>query len=332
VVDVHAHALLPDRFGDLGPHERYRPSFARVGRSERIVVDGKALPPDIDRRLYDVDARLRDLEAWGGGAEVLQLISPPPFTFLYDLPPKAGVALARAQNDSIASLAEERPERFAALGTLPLQHPSGALEELDRVVKELGMKGVELGTNVEGRDLDLPEFRPLLRRIQDLEVPVLLHPHARPTYWPVLNDYYLGNPLGYPMETTIAMARLILSGVCQEFPRLRFLTVHGGGFIPYQWGRILQAHIKREETRTEVAGDLDKFLGRFLFDSLVHSREALGYLVEWAGIDKVLLGSDYPFPMGDEEAIAKVRALGLDEGDEARILGRNAGRLFRLQP
>jgi aminocarboxymuconate-semialdehyde decarboxylase len=134
------------------------------------------------------------------------------------------------------------------------------------------------------------------------------------------------------METTIAMARLILSGVCQEFPRLRFLTVHGGGFIPYQWGRILQAHIKREETRTEVTGDLDEFLGRFLFDSLVHSREALGYLVEWAGIDKVLLGSDYPFPMGDEEAIAKVRALGLDEGDEARILGRNAGRLFRLQP
>jgi aminocarboxymuconate-semialdehyde decarboxylase len=330
-VDVHAHALLPDRFGDLGHHERYSPSFVRMGKAERIVVDGKPQPPDVDPRLYNVQARLKDLERWGGGFPVFQVLSPPPFTFLYDLPAKAGIALARAQNDAIASLVEEHPEHFAALATLPMQDPEAAVEEMDRAVRDLGMKGLEIGTNVEGRDLDFPEFRPVFRRAQDLGVPLLVHTHARPTYWNVLKDYYLGNPLGYPMETTIAVARLILGGVCEEFPRLRFLTVHGGGFIPYQWGRLQQVYGYREEARARITKAPDTYLGRFHFDSLLHTTEALQYLVGWAGAGRVLLGSDYPFPMGDDKAVERVQALKLSEADEGAVLHRNAEALLNLK-
>ncbi len=330
-MDIHAHALLPDRFGDLGAHERFRPSFARLGKTERIVVDGKPLLPDVNPRLYNVEARLRDLEGWAGGAPVFQVLSPPPFTFLYDLPPKAGITLARAQNDAIASLVEEHPVRFAALATLPMQDPGAAVEEMDRAVRALGMKGVEVGTNVDGRDLDLPEFRQVFRRAQELGVPVLVHAHARPTYWSVLKDYYLGNPLGYPMETTIAVARLILGGVCEEFPRLRFLTVHGGGFIPYQWGRLQQVYAYREEARARISKPPDTYLDRFHFDSLLHTIEALQYLVKWAGAGRVLLGSDYPFPMGDDKAVERVRALKLPRADEGAVLHRNAEALLNLK-
>ncbi len=326
-IDVHTHALLPDLFPNLGPHERFRPRFEVHGGAERIVVDGKVLPPDVDPRLHRVEARLADLEREEG---LVQVVSPPPFSFLYDLEPKAGRALAAAQNDSIARLVEGHPGAFVALGTLPLQSVPMALEEMDRCIKDLGMKGVEVGSNVDGRDLDAPEFRPLFRRAQELSIPILLHAHARPAYWLVLKDYYLANPLGYPMETTIAIARLILGGVCRDFPRLRFITIHGGGFFPYQMGRLTRVHRTRGEARGEGVEAPEAYLDSFLFDSLVHDTQALEFLVRRVGHRRVVLGSDYPFPMGDEGAREKVAKLAVPKEEREAILWGNAKRLLRI--
>ncbi len=326
-IDIHTHALLPDLFPPLGPHERFRPRFQKVGGAERIVVDGRVLPPEVDRRLYDVEARLTSLEAHEG---LVQVVSPPPFTFLYDLEPKAGVALAVAQNDAIARMVEEHRGKFLALGTLPLQAVDQALDEMDRCIKGLGMKGVEVGTNVNGRDLDHPALRPVFQRAQELDVPLLVHAHARRAYWPLLQDYYLGNPLGFPMETTIAISRLIFGGICRDFPRLRFITIHGGGFFPYQLGRLNMVHGVRSEARVKEVEAPEACLDSFFFDSLVHDPEALAFLVRRVGASRVVLGSDYPFPMGDEAAVEKVRHLKIPASQKEGILWRNAEGLLRL--
>lgn len=275
---------------------------------------------DLSRRLADMDAARIDVQA----------LSVVPFTFAYHLPPEVGLAFARIQNEEIASIARSHPERFVGLATLPLQTPRAAADELRRSVVDLGLRGAALATNVAGRNLDWPELDPVWAAAQELGAFLFVHPE-RVAAADRLADYYLINLLGNPLDTSIAIASLVFGGVLERFPRLTLCFAHGGGFIPYQRGRLQHGWQVRPEPRATIRGRPEEALQRLYYDTILHSDAALAYLVGSAGSDHVLLGSDYPFDMGPGDPVGEVTGLaGVSEADQRLILGTTAERLLGL--
>jgi aminocarboxymuconate-semialdehyde decarboxylase len=208
-----------------------------------------------------------------------------------------------------------------------MQDPQKAADELVFAVRDLCLRGAMIDTNVQDRDLGDPMFDPFWEAAQNLDVPVFLHPFSLA---PVrrFNRYYLHNVVGYPFETTLAAAGLIFGGVLRRFPRLRVVLVHGGGFLPYQIGRFDRAFTAREESRMLSTEAPSQSLRAFLYDSLTHGPAALRFLIDVVGADRVLLGSDFPFGMGDPEPIRAIEEAGVDEETRRAICITNAARLF----
>jgi aminocarboxymuconate-semialdehyde decarboxylase len=185
--------------------------------------------------------------------------------------------------------------------------------------------------NALGRPLGDPAFDPFWRAAADLAAPVVLHPYLLEAV-ERLGVHYLHNLVGYPFETTLGAASLVLGGTLDRIPALTVVLVHGGGFFPYHVGRFDRGHQTRPEARRDGAGTPSGYLRRFYYDTLLQRAEALAYLVGTVGPDRVVLGSDHPFWMGDPEPLGVVRAAGLGAEAEAQILGGNAVRIFRLPP
>jgi aminocarboxymuconate-semialdehyde decarboxylase len=208
-----------------------------------------------------------------------------------------------------------------------MQAPTLAADELTRVIRSLGLKGAQIGSNVNGRNLDDPVFEPLWAAASELGALIMVHP-TQVAGAERLGSYYLVNLIGNPLDTTIAAACLVFSGVIERYPRVKFLLVHGGGFVPYQAGRFRHGWQVRPEPRATLKAPPDDSLDRFYFDTIVHGQSALQFLVSSAGASRVLLGSDYPFDMGTLDGIRQVRALPLAEPDKATILGGAAMALL----
>ncbi len=232
-------------------------------------------------------------------------------------------------NDGMAELARAHPDRFLPLATLPLQDGMRAAAELDRVVTQLGLRGACICTHVNGVDLDDPRVTPVFATAERLGVPLFLHPQNTGDVTRLM-DYHLWNLIGFPMETATAAARLILSGVFERFPKLNVVLAHGGGFLPYQLGRLDHGYRVRAALRDRLPKLPSAYLGNIYCDTLVHNASALRYLLERIGADHVLLGSDYPFDMGTESAADDVRALGLPQTQARTVLGGTLARLLRL--
>jgi aminocarboxymuconate-semialdehyde decarboxylase len=217
------------------------------------------------------------------------------------------------------------------LATVPLQDVDAAVAELDRAVGQLGLRGVEICTNVNGLDLDDRRFRPFFARVAELGVVVLLHPHGF-TDGRRLMDYYLTNVIGNPLESTIALARLIHGGVLEELPSLRMCVVHGGGFLPFYASRMDHAWRVRPEGRHHIPHrPPSSYLRRVFVDCLVYDPAHLAFLVAQMGAERVVVGTDYPFDMGDDDPVGLVEATpGLSDDERARILGVNAAGLLGL--
>jgi aminocarboxymuconate-semialdehyde decarboxylase len=276
------------------------------------VYDSGLILAAMDRRRLDVAA-----------------ISPPPELLLYWAPAEAGARIARATNDGMAELARAHPDRFAPLATLPMQDATLAADELQRAVTQLGLRGACICTHVNGTDLDDPRFAPVFETTERLGVPLFLHPQnagdvAR------LKDYHLWNMIGFPMETATAAARLIMAGVFERFPALNVVLAHGGGFLPYQLGRLDHGYAVRAALRDRLPKPPSAYLDNIYCDSLVHNDAALRYLLERIGADHVVLGSDYPFDMGTDTAADSVRALHLPQAQESAMLGGTLAGLLRL--
>jgi aminocarboxymuconate-semialdehyde decarboxylase len=260
-----------------------------------------------------------------------QAVSVAPPQFYYWADPALGRRLARMQNDHLAELVGKYPDRFSGLATVPLQDVDAAVAELDFAVAELGLSGVEICTNVNGLDLDDRRFRPFFARAAELGVVVLIHPHGF-TSGERLMDYYLTNVIGNPLESTIALSRLIHGGVFEELPGLRVCVVHGGGFLPFYASRMDHAWRHRPEGRHHIPDrPPSSYLRGIWVDCLVYDPAHLAFLVAQMGADRVVVGTDYPYDMGDDDPVGLVEATpGLSEEDRARILGANAAGLLGL--
>jgi aminocarboxymuconate-semialdehyde decarboxylase len=298
------------------------------GERPRLAVGAEPPTRPLLAPLYTLDAHLAFLAQQGIDAAVF---GPLMDVAGYSLAPAAAAAWSRVQNEALAQTLVEAGGGHAGLATVPLQHPALAAEELRFAVGSLGLRGAMIDPNALGRPLGDASFDPLWRAAADLGVPVMLHPFLLEAV-ERFGRHYLHNLVGYPLETTLAAGSLILAGTLDRFPTLEIVLVHGGGFLPYHVGRFDRGHAARPEVRADGAALPSGYLRRFHYDTLVQFPPALAYLVGVVGADRVLLGSDHPFWLGDPEPVRSVREAGLSPAAESAVLGGNATRLFRLEP
>lgn len=242
-----------------------------------------------------------------------------------------GLAMAQVVNDEYAALQEKHPDRFVGTAAVPLQDPRRAVAELDRAVRVKGLRGVHLLANIQGKYLDAPEFLPFFERVQELGVPILVHP-TDPGGPAAADEHALFVHVGYPMDTTIAIHRLIFSGTLERFPRIPWIFYHGGGAAPYLRGRWDMGYRNKFPEAPALKRLPSRYLASCYFDTLTYDVEVLQFLVRVMGPDRVMMGTDYPYTlMADPDPARTVRAIpGLSAADQANILGGNAARLFGL--
>jgi aminocarboxymuconate-semialdehyde decarboxylase len=324
-IDVHAHILSEETIRLMQREApAVGPRLSNMGeRFASLDVAGN-IYRQFPRGGWDLEQRLQDMAAAKVDAQVLSVC---PQTFLYGQPAPLAAALARIQNEELAKLAKVRPDRFLAIATLPMQAPEQAADELRHAVRTLGLRGAQIGSNIAGKNLDDPEFEPVWATAAELDAFILLHP-INVAGADRLSSYYLTNLIGNPLDTTIAAACLVFSGVLERHPKLQICLAHGGGFVPYQAGRFIHGWHVREEPKRRLAEPPTQSLKRFYFDTIVHSKEVLAFLVGNAGAERVLLGSDYPFDMGMPHGVSQVRSLSISATDQAAILGGRARALL----
>jgi aminocarboxymuconate-semialdehyde decarboxylase len=318
IVDVHAHGVPVEELRDT---EEEWIVIEADDRGESVLVDGHRLGP-IPPLMSDTARRLGAMDRQGID---LQLVSPWVGLFGYHLPPDLGLGLARVVNDSLVVSVSRHPARLRAMATVPLQDVNASAVELERAITALGMAGVQIGPTVGGHYVSegLDTFWETAARLGCL---VLVHP-GLPLPGIDLSRYFLDNLVGRPAETAIAGGHLILSGLLDRYPGLNVCLVHGGGFLPYQIGRFDWAFGR------QLAGDSTPTLPsislrRLYYDSILHSPASLGFLIETVGPTQVLLGSDYPFAMGDDDPVKHVKSARIDKRSVDLILGENVEPLI----
>jgi aminocarboxymuconate-semialdehyde decarboxylase len=286
-------------------------------------VAGVAYRP-FPRGGHDIERRFKDMAA----AEVdVHLLSVAPQTWLYNQEAAVGIAGATIQNDEIARLTKEHPDRFSGIATLPMQAPDKAADELRRAVRKLGLHGAMIGSNINGKNLDDPSFESLWTTAEELDAFMMIHP-GNVAGADRLRSYYLNNLIGNPLDTTIAGACLIFGGVLERHPKLNFIMSHGGGFIPYQGGRWVHGWQVRQEPKVHVKHSPAPYLDRFSYDTILHAKAPLEFLISSVGANRVFLGSDYPYDMGTGECVRQVRAANISAADRDVILGDHAAKIL----
>ena len=326
-VDIHCHVFTPeaDRLAQPAFRGDYEPSIRHATEATREV--NRQQMETIRGKLTSVETRLAVMDRLGID---MQAISPAPHQYYYWAPAELGRETARLVNNRIAEIVAQHPDRFVGLGTVPLQAPELAVPELERFVKELGLRGVEICTNVAGAELSEPRFRPFFAKCEELGILIFLHPNGF-TEGRRLADHYFNNIIGNPLDSTVAVGHLIFGGVLDAYPRLKICVAHGGGFLPAYSGRIDHGHGARPDSRTAIKKKPTSYLKKLYFDTIVFTHHQLEYLVETWGSDHVLLGSDYPFDMAEPDPVGFVSGAKLGSEDKAAILGRNAAKLLKIK-
>ncbi len=317
-IDVHAHILTEETIRLLQRESpKAAPKLSDVDEQFGTLDVAGNVYRHFPRGGWDLDRRFQDMTA---SKVDLQVLSVCPQTFLYPQPPALAAAFARIQNEQLAKLVKAHPGRFQAIATVPMQAPRQAADELRHAMSALGLRGVQIGSNIAGKNLDDPELEPVWATAAELGAFILVHP-INVAGIDRLKSYYLNNLIGNPLDTTIAAACLVFSGVLERYPSLKICLAHGGGFVPYQAGRFVHGWQVRAEPKVKLPKPPTDSLQRFYFDTIVHSKEVLEFLVRNAGADRVLLGSDYPFDMGTPDGVLQVRSLSIPATDRTSILG-----------
>ncbi|MEZ4659217.1 MAG: amidohydrolase family protein [Caldilineaceae bacterium] len=325
LIDIHAHIIVPEIERAAAPSDRWRPAVTWENGRQICDFDGKRLT-SMWRDAVNIERIIAENAAAGVTHAVL---TPWSSLFGYELDLDKSRRVNQIQNDALARIQRGHPNQITALGTIPMQDADAAVAELERAVTQLGMKGVEIGTNVNGVYLGDDRFRPVWTAAQELGAIVEIHPV--PGVGNKTNgQYYLWNAWANPAETAYTAAHMILAGVLHDFPDLKVVLFHGGGHLPYQIGRLDRAYAVRPEVQQRISAPPSTYFKKFYFDTITHSAEALQYLINLVGVDQVMVGSDYPFDMGYARPGEMVDALGL-AGDAAdKIRFGNATRLFGI--
>jgi aminocarboxymuconate-semialdehyde decarboxylase len=325
-IDCHTHILGEEAMRRLARESaKVAPVMDKRGDPAcRLIIDGAVVQDPFPRELWDTEQRLRDMDAHGVD---MQVLAPTVFTFFYQQEPALALACAALQNDEIAAEIRRHPGRFLGLGGVPLQAPELAAQELERAMTPLGLSGAMIGTHVRGRNLDDLVLEPFWAAAARLGAFIFVHPQGGAGA-ERLGSYYLKNLIGLPFETTIAGASLVFGGVLERHPDLKVCLSHGGGFLPYQAGRFRHGFDVRPEAKVNLQGSPEASIARLYYDTILHAKPTLEFLIASAGADHVLLGSDYPFDMGNLDCVARVEALAIPNADRDLILGGYADRVL----
>jgi len=326
-IDIHAHILterMMERMRAIAPE--IGPTLSEIDADGAVLKVGHIVQRPFPRGGWDLETRFRHMRE---GRVDMQLLSVCPQTFLYDLDPKVTTALASVQNDELAALVKTYPDKFSAIATLPMQDPVAAAAELRRAMTRLGLKGAQIGSHIEGKNLDDPSFEPLWAAASELGAFILIHPQ-KVMGGDRLGQFYFKNLIGNPLETTVAAASLVFGGVIERHPGMRICLSHGGGFLPFQTGRMNHGWDVRPEGKARLKGKPEESIRKLYFDTILHFEPALKFVVETFGADHVLLGSDYPFDMGNLDCVAKVEQLTVDDARREVILSGAAKAMLNI--
>jgi aminocarboxymuconate-semialdehyde decarboxylase len=316
--------IVPEILRNGHPADDWRPRLRREPDGLTVQLGGRSIRSMV-REVVDVETILA-IQARAGVERVLLC---PWVPLLYpEVEPRACLERCRIQNEGLARIANVCPERVAALGAVPLQDPELAVRELAELRAEGSLAGVEVPASVAGAYLGDPRFEPFWEAAARTGALVFIHPTTRGFDLPALRKHYLWNTVGNPLETTIAAAQMTMAGVLERHPELRVVLAHGGGALLALRGRLRHAHSFQPDARADLAESPLASIRRFHFDTVTHDRDLLRALIGFAGAERVLMGSDYPFDMADPDPIESVRSLALAPEQEAAVLGGNAERLL----
>ena len=327
-LDIHCHVRSDKATEMVAGNESVSRWFLETQASPKSQAQNRANGERTYLQGSSPEQRIADMDLMGID---IQAISPAPRQTYYGADPDLGIAVSRTINDFIAEICGKYPDRFVGLGTVPFQAPELAVRELNRLHGELGFRGIEIMTHVAGEDLSAERFRPIFARCEELGLLVFMHSDGF-TEARRFRDHYFANVIGNPLDTTVALHHLIFGGVLDDYPKLKLVASHGGGYLPAYSGRIDHAASARPDPCTHLREMPTAYLKRLYFDSLVYTDHQLEYLVEEYGADHILMGTDYPADMGEIDPVGFIeRARGLDDAQRRAIFGENAARLLDIE-
>ncbi|UGU33497.1 amidohydrolase family protein [Mycolicibacterium smegmatis] len=327
VIDIHCHR-------ECGPAAEFMADAARAA-GKVALGHGNPTTQAVNRRqlalirpkMDFLDVRLADMDRMGVD---IQAVAVSVYQYYYWADAELGAKVARIVNEELVESTSAHPGRFLPLGTVPLQDTEAAIAELRYLASELGMRGIEIGTHVEGEEISSPRLEPFWAEVEALGLVVVIHTQGA-THPQRLADHNFVNIIGHAFEATLATAHLIFDGVVARHPDLKIVVVHGGGYLPAYAGRIDHGWNARDDVREGVPELPSHYLRKFYFDTMVFEPDQLEYLIGKYGADHVVLGTDYPYDMGDDDPLGLLGEVpGLDQANVDLIAGGNAARLLGL--
>lgn len=325
-VDSHAHVVIPAAAKYMMPHvDPQRIAMVKYANDETNMVNNQQEADRGPVAMQDVEDRMRVLDTQGIN---MQIVAPPPPQCYYQSPIEHAAVASRMVNDGMAEWVGTNPDRFAGLGTVPLQDPEESATELTRLMG-LGLKGVMLLTNMDSEEISADRFRPFWKKAEELGAVVMIHPNGF-TEGGRFSEYYFQNVIGNPLETTTALHYIIFNGLLRDMPDLKIFAVHGGGYLPSYSGRIDHAWGARKDCEANLPEKPSTYLKKIWFDNVVFTDHQLEYLVKVYGADKIIMGSDYPFDMADYDPVEHITSAALSDEDKAKVAGLTAKKLFGL--
>lgn len=328
-VDLHCHTIVPavEKLVSGRPEKLAEPKMAVKMMGEASVAhNNSVMLPTAEPHMLDLATRLLDMDKMGVD---IQVLSPSPVQYYYWADEELASESVRLQNEAIAEACASHPTRLLGFGNIALQHPKLAVEQLVTAVKEFGLKGIEISTSVNNLELANAKFNPIWAKAEELGVVIFIHPFGT-SLGERVNNYYLSNTIGQPLETTIALSNLIFGGTLDRYPGLKFVAAHGGGYLPYAVGRSNHAWKYRPEA-AQCQHEPGTYLKKIWFDTVAYQPENLRFLIDQYGIERLVVGTDYPFDMGHYDIHNFIDSIpGLSDIERKKILGGNAADLLGL--